>query len=438
MDVAVVGLGKLGAPLAACLAFKGHNAVGVDVDEHIVELLNSGKTSLFEPGLQDTLDKSKGFFRATTDFADAIGSVDLTFVVVPTPSDKDGSFSMDFVLAAADEIGTCLRDSTGFHLIVLTSTVTPGMTEGRFIPRLEEMSSKQCGVDFGVCYNPEFIALGSVIKDMLNPDMILIGESDKESGDLLESLYKEFCDNDPPIARMALVDAELTKLAINTFVTTKIAFANTLARLCERLPGSNVDVVTAALGLDSRIGRKYLTGAIGYGGPCFPRDNKAFSALARALGVTDAIAAATDLQNTEQSCTLASLVEREFLKSDRIAILGLAYKPYTDVVEESQGVLLARELDQRGFSVLAFDPIAMGAASKVLSPRIHMTSTLEECVEQADVLVLVTPWPEFGNLTSLLQIRREKIPSIVDCWRMLNGDAIRLGARYIPLGIGPT
>jgi UDPglucose 6-dehydrogenase len=199
-----------------------------------------------------------------------------------------------------------------------------------------------------MCYNPEFIALGSVIRDFLNPDFVLIGESDERSGQVLEGIYRQVCENDPPIVRMNFINAELTKLAVNTFVTTKISFANMLARICERLPGADVDVVTRALGLDSRIGAKYLKGAVSYGGPCFPRDNLALIATARKVGAPADIAEATDRFNRWQVGWLADLVWAYLPEGGVVGILGLAYKPNTDVVEESVGLLLAGELGARG------------------------------------------------------------------------------------------
>src|SRR5262249_2828965 len=156
-----------------------------------------------------------------------------------------------------------------------TSTVMPGSTGGEIQAELERASGRKIGPDLGLAYNPEFIALGTVVRDMLRPDFILIGESDKQTGDLLEAIYERSCDNDPAIRRMSFVNAELTKISVNTYVTTKISYANMLAEMCDRLPGADVDVVSAAVGSDSRIGSKYIKGAIGYGGPCFPRDNKA-------------------------------------------------------------------------------------------------------------------------------------------------------------------
>ena len=246
-----------------------------DLCSDFVTKLNQRIAPVEEPGLQAMLKASNGELRATTDYQEAIPISDISCIVVPTPSDEDGTFSLEFVEAAARQIGEVLRVSNRYHVVSLVSTVMPGDTE-RVKQVLELSSGKRCGEDFGLCYSPEFIALGRVIDDLLNPDMILIGESDKHAGNVYESMLMALVDNEPPVMRMNFVNAELTKLAINTYITTKISYANMLARICEKVDGADADVVTQALGLDSRIGPKYLRGAVAYGGPCFPRDNIAF------------------------------------------------------------------------------------------------------------------------------------------------------------------
>src|SRR5580704_14058342 len=280
MNISVVGLGKLGAVLAAVMADRGHDVVGVDVNPAAVAALNEGRASVREPGLDDMIARNAGRLSATADFASAITRTEITFVVVPTPSGPDATFSLQFVLNCAEAIGRALAAKSSYHLVVISSTVMPGSTGGEVLPLIERVSGKRCGTDFGLCYNPEFIALGSVIRDMSTPDMILIGESDERAGRMLEDVYRTVCPNNPPVSRMNFVNAELTKISVNTFVTTKISYANMLAEICEQVPGADADVVSAAIGLDTRIGRKYLKGAFGYGGPCFPRDNKAFARFA--------------------------------------------------------------------------------------------------------------------------------------------------------------
>ncbi|MBI4539321.1 MAG: UDP-glucose/GDP-mannose dehydrogenase family protein [Gemmatimonadetes bacterium] len=435
MKISVVGLGKLGAPLAALLADKGHTVIGVDVDARPVLLMNQGRTPVFEPGLPELIERAGGRLSATTDFAEAIAGTDITFIVVPTPSNRDGGFSLEYVLAVCEAIGAPLGAKGTYHLVVLTSTVMPGATEGEVLPALETFSGKRCGTDFGLCYGPEFIALGTVIRDMLNPDLVLIGESHRGAGDLLEALWKGVCENGAPAARMNFVNAELTKLAVNTYVTTKISYANMLAQVCERVPGANVDVVTSTLGLDSRIGQKYLKGALGYGGPCFPRDNLAFASLARRLGVRAVLAEATDQVNRQQVPRIAETILARLPKGGTVGILGLAYKPNTDVVEEAQGLQLARHLLSVAVPVVLYDPAALEGARARLDGDVTFASSMEECAGQAHVVVVATPWEEFSRLKPNMLNYSDGRPTVVDCWRMLAHDEYTPFAEYIAIGV---
>ena len=224
--ISVVGLGKLGSPLAACFASKGHNVVGVDVNPRALHDFNQGGVLRIEPGLNDLISRSSDNLRCTEDFADAIASTSVTFIIVPTPSDACGRFENKYVLDACRAIASSLAHKETYHLVVVVSTVMPGSTGAEIQMCLEEYSGKKCGKGFGLCYGPTFVALGSVIRNLLQPDYLLIGESDDRAGTMLEGLYKQFCDNDPPISRMNFVNAELTKLANNTFVSTKITFGN--------------------------------------------------------------------------------------------------------------------------------------------------------------------------------------------------------------------
>jgi UDPglucose 6-dehydrogenase len=361
---------------------------------------------------------SRDRLSATTDLQAAAGA-EMSLLLVPTPSDDRGAFSNEHVLAAIDELGRGLATRTDHHVVVVESTVMPGSCASEIIPALEHASGRRVGETVGLCYSPEFIALGSVIRDMLEPDMVLIGESDARSGDMVERLYAGVCENDPPVSRMSLVNAELTKIAVNTYVTMKISYANTLADLCERLPGADVESVTDALGLDTRIGRKYLRGAIAYGGPCFPRDNKAFAALARDLGTSPLLAEATESVNLAQVDRLARIVQSRLAAGDAVGILGLAYKPATGVVDESPGIALARLLGSAGYEVHVYDPVAMDAALPALEGLAHGAGSVAEVLERSDVTVIVTPWPEFADLPTEAIAQGGKRPVVIDCWRLL-------------------
>ncbi len=435
--VSVIGLGKLGSPMAACFAAKGFHTTGVDLDAAKVNAINDGIAPVYETHLQEMIALGRERLKATHSIQEAVLNSDITFVIVPTPSEPDGSFSLRYVIPCFEAIGEALCVKRTFHIVVLSSTVLPGATGQQLQPMLERVSGLRVGVDFGLCYNPEFIALGNVVHNLLNPDFILIGESDSQSGDMLAEFYKQFCDNTPAVARMNFINAELTKLAVNTFVTTKISFANMLARICERLPQADVNVVTSALGLDTRIGPKYLKGAIGYGGPCFPRDNRALSRLAHSIGAPATIAESTDLFNRGEVSRLVELIENRLPRNgaSTIAVLGLAYKPDTDVVDESQGLLLAEALAASNCNVVVYDPVALDNARGRLGDKVHYAKSLEDCVAYSDVLIITTPWQAFKALQPQ-QVARDARPRLlIDCWRILDRRQFDTVVDYVALGL---
>jgi UDPglucose 6-dehydrogenase len=446
MKASVIGLGKLGSPLAACLAARGLTVIGVDQDPRKVEAINQGQPPIHEPGLAEMLAQSEGRLTATADIEAAVRDTQITFIVVSTPSDPAGGFSLRYVEPVCQAIGRALAKKSEYHLVCLTSTVMPGTTGGPVREMLEKASGKRvgggAGKDFGLCYSPEFIALGSVIRDFLNPDMLLIGESDAHAGDMLQALYAQVCENKPSVARMAFVNAEVTKLAVNTYVTTKISYANMLARICERLPGANVDVITSALGLDTRIGAKYLKGAVSYGGPCFPRDNLALVQLAQQLGVPPDLAQTVDRFNRAQGLWLADLVlehvQHRVQKraNATVGILGLTYKAGTDVVEEAVGFLLTKELASRGMKVLAFDPAYGKVSAPAAIANVSFAATAIECISKSDLVVLATSWPEFSAIPGGQWVRAGDPRTVIDCWRAVKFLHDTPGVHYLGLGIG--
>lgn len=437
-SVSVVGLGKLGSPMVACLAEKGFSVIGVDVNPAYVDQINQGKAPVQEPGLDEMLGRNRDRIRATLDYTEAITHSEATFIIVPTPSEADGGFSLKYVLSAIEQIGAALRHKDQFHLVVVTSTVMPGSTGGPIREALEKASGKICGEGFGLCYSPEFIALGSVIHDMLNPDFSLIGESDERSGQMLEAIYKHLCNGHPPVSHMNLVNAELAKISVNTFVTTKISYANMLSEICERIPGAEVDVVTAAIGQDSRIGKKYLKGATGYGGPCFPRDNVAFGYLANSVGADAAIAKATDTVNRRQAARLANHLLSRLPTNATVGILGLAYKPDTNVIEESQGLALAKELLAKGFTVILYDPLALENTRQILGEQPEYAPSAQACVQQADAVVITTASAEFKKLEPADFAPPAASPRklVLDCWRVLDRRQLSQVCDYLALGVG--
>jgi UDPglucose 6-dehydrogenase len=437
MRISVIGLGKLGAPLAAVFASKGYRVIGTDLNRGYVDAINAGTAPVDEPRLQELISASRATLSATLDIPDAVAATDVTFIIVPTPSDASGRFSNVAVLQTLESVGAGIRRKDTYHLVVVTSTVMPGATGGEIRQALERHAGRPIGPSLGLCYSPEFIALGSVVRDMLRPDMVLIGESDTRAGDILAQLYGTTCENGPIVQRMNFVNAELTKLAINTFVTSKISYANMLADICERLTGADVEVVTRAVGSDSRIGTKYLKGAIGYGGPCFPRDNVALSTLARSLGAHAQLAETTDAINRMQIDRVLTAIESRFPGSGAVGILGLSYKPDTSVITESQGVILLERLLERGRQVVAYDPKALPAVREALRWSFDAAPSAAACVRAASVVVVMTPWPEFGHIDEAAFARPGKRLTVIDCWRVLPA-AISLVADVVYPGQGAT
>ena len=435
MRYSVIGLGKLGASMAAAIAKRGFHVIGVDVDQKAVDLLNNGRPPVQETDLEAMILANRDRIQATTSHKEAILNSDVTFVVVPTPSDEQHAFSLQYAAWAFQKIGLALAEKKTYHNIVLTSTVLPGSTRHGLLPILEQESGKKCGRNFGLCYSPEFIALGSVIRDFLNPDFTLIGEYDDKAGKQLETCYSEIMENNPPCKRMNIENAELTKIALNAFVTTKITFANMIANLCEKIPGGNVDVVTDALGSDCRIGRNYLTGALGYGGPCFPRDNKALSYMAKELGTCAKLSETTDEMNENIVKKMVNLIHEQVPKGSTIAILGLAYKPYSHVIEDSQSVYIAKQLSQTGFRVVAYDPLACKSARTELKDQAIVLNSIYDCLNQADAVLITTPDPVFSSLRTTDFLNNKSSITVIDCWRILSNElADQTGIRYIPIG----
>lgn len=435
-SISVLGLGKLGAPLAAAFAARGFRVVGADVDAKKVEAVNRGEAAVHEPGLAELMRESEGRLSATQMVEEAVRDTEASFIVVSTPSEPDGGFSLRYVLPCIEAMGKTLRGKGGFHLVVLTSTVMPGSTGGAVRAALERASGKTCGQHFGLCYSPEFIALGSVIRDFYFPDFLLIGESDTRSGEMLAEIYRRTCKNTPFVARMNFINAEITKLAVNTYITTKISYANMIARLCEKLPEADANVVTNALGLDTRIGPRYLKGAVSYGGPCFPRDNRALAALAAKVGASSGLAEATDAFNRAQIKLLAKMVMSHRTGDGAVGILGITYKPDTEVVEEAFGLLLAQELSSQDIPVRVFDPSADTARFLSDCKNVRSAASARECIAGSEVVVLATPWQEFREIPAGDWASSDGTRVVIDCWRVLNHLERVAGVRYVRLGTG--
>ena len=410
-SASVCGLGKLGACIAATLAQQGFNVLGVDIDPEKVRWINAGLPPVDEPLLKETITAGRSRLRATVDHREAVAT-DVTFFIPPSPSLPDGSFATEFLLRAMQPIAAALREAgKKGHLFVCSSTTTPGSVDQVLIPMIEKETGWKCGVDFGFCYNPEFIALGNVVNGLLEPDMVLIGESDKASGDALEALYRRYNRNQPRIARMSVISAELTKISVNSYVTMKISITNQLRMIAEAFPGANIQHILGAIGSDSRIGSKYLRPGLSFGGPCFPRDNRLLSYTARKVGLEAPLAEATDRVNERTKQDLLEKVQGIVGKGETVAVLGMAYKPDTYITEESAGLFLAQNLKRHGHRVLVHDYVAAPANS----PSLHEFEVIADPAalqERSDVRLVVVccPSPQYRSL---------KVPAgtkLLDAW----------------------
>ena len=433
-NVSVIGLGKLGGSMLAGMASRGLNVIGVDISQTAVDAINAGQAPVQETGLGEMIAENQERIRATLSTEDAVLASDISFVIVPTPSDERGAFTLQYARHAFKSLGQALKKKEGYHVIVLTSTVLPGATRHGLLPILEEESGKKCGPDFGLCYNPEFIALGSVIRDFLNPDFYLLGQFDERSGDLLEEVHHRVSQNEAPVKRMSLENAELSKVAVNSYVTMKISFANMLAEFCENIPGGDVDTVSDALGMDKRIGRKYLTGGFGFGGPCFPRDNVALNFMGEQLGVDSRLLEVNDDYNRGLSQRYVAKLQPHLPKGASVTVLGLAYKPMSHVIEESPGIYLCRALSKAGYRVVGHDNLAAKHAESALKMSTLVTDSLSEALKDADVVLVTTTDQSYTELTPEQLLHGKSSITLIDFWRCLKplGEDPRIN--YVPIG----
>lgn len=433
--LSVVGLGKLGVCSAACFAYKGFQVLGIDINENFVDAINSSKAPVVEPRLQELISLSKTRLKATDDYVRVIQETNITFLVVPTPSKQDGQFSDKYLKAALKPLAVAFKKNRKkYHLFVITSTVSPGTIEKSLIPLIEKYSGKKLNKDFGVCYNPEFIALGDVINGVLKPDLVLIGESNEFAGEQIEKIYKKVCENKPYVARMSIVSAEITKIALNAYITMKISFANTLANISEKIAKADIDAITRALGADKRISPYYLKGGLAYGGPCFPRDSKAFLVFAQRHGIEAKLARATDEINQFQEKHLVNKVLTRISKTREksVSVLGLAYKPDTPVIEESPAIKIIQSLLEKNIKITLYDPLAIENAKKFFGNKIYYASSPKECFVKSTFCIIATQAKEFKKIDESYIIHNPT--TIFDCWRII--DASRLGkkAKYVGLG----
>ncbi len=412
--LSVFGLGKLGACMAATFAQRGFHVLGVDINPEVVRKLNAGEAPVDEPLLPDIVAKAGPRLRASTNASDAVAT-DASFFIVPSPSLPDGSFSNEFLMGALEPLARAVKAARKKnHIFIISSTTTPGACRQVIIPMLEQQLGGKCGRDFGFCYNPEFIALGNVVRGLLEPDMVLIGESDKRTGDLLEALYLKYNLNQPRIARMSVTSAELTKISVNSYITAKISFTNQLRMIAEHYEDTNIHEILDAIGADSRIGHKYLRAGLSYGGPCFPRDNRLVAFAARKVGLSAPLADATDAVNELAKEQLAQQALACTKPGDTVAVLGMSYRPNTYIVEESAGLHIAQSLKRHGCRVVVHDYASTPKNSPSLLEFEYLADPAKlKGEKRLKAVLLCCPWEGYRK------IKFPKGAKVFDPWGVL-------------------
>ena len=432
MNITVVGTGYVGLVVGACLAETGNTVVGADVDAAKIERLRENVLPIYEPGLDDYVERNQRQSRLsfTTDIAAAVASADVVFVAVGTPPDEDGSADLRHVLDVARVIGQHMTR----ELVVVTKSTVPVGTASKVAAAIAEAAR----FPFHMCSNPEFLKEGAAIEDFMRPDRVVIGVESDHARSVMAELYAPFVRTGKPIIFMDIPSAEMTKYAANAMLATRISFMNEIANLCE-LVGADVDNVRKGIGSDSRIGPAFLFPGPGYGGSCFPKDVKALVRTSRdfqvPLRVLSAVEEANEVQKQrlfEKLVALAGPVEGK-----RIALWGLAFKPNTDDMREAPALVLVEALLKAGAGVVAHDPVAMHEAKRRLGDRIAFADNGYDAIDGADALVVVTDWneyrhPDFARIRSLL-----RTPVVVDGRNLYDARKMRsLGFTYDSIGRG--
>lgn len=431
MQIAVIGTGYVGLVTGACFAEFGVDVTCVDVDAEKISRLSSGIMPIYEPGLEHLVSKNtqSGRLRFTTDIKQAVEQSLVIFLAVGTPPQSDGTPNMSYVEAAALSVAEHMN---GYKVIVTKSTVPIGT--GEHIRRLirEQQKSK---VNFGIVSNPEFLREGAAINDFMRPDRVVLGSRDDEAIAIMKDLYRPLYLIEAPFVITSLEAAELTKYAANAFLAMKVSFINEIANMCDSI-GCDVHDVARAIGMDKRIGSKFLHPGPGFGGSCFPKDTQALASVARKFGCDSLIVDAVIEVNQRQRKAMLPKIEKlvEGLEGKTVAVLGLAFKPETDDMRDAPAVEIIQALQKSGANIQAYDPVAMTEAAKVI-PDVKYAEDEYAAVTNADVLVFVTEWNQFRALDMARVRDLMKHPRIADLRNIYEPETMReLGFAYVGVG----
>jgi len=398
MKIAVIGTGYVGLVTGACFSEVSVNVICVDIDQKKIDNLNKGIIPIYEPGLEEIVlrNSTKNKLKFSTSLQESIKDVDVVFIAVGTPPDEDGSADLKYVLSVASDIGKYIQKQI---VVVNKSTVPVGTAEKVKQAIQKELTLRGQTIEFYVASNPEFLKEGSAIDDFMKPDRIVIGTDNVDAENIMRKLYKPFLLNGHPIIFMDIPSAEMTKYAANAMLATKISFMNDVANLCE-IMGADVNMVRRGIGSDARIGSKFIYPGVGYGGSCFPKDVKALIKTAKDNHYNMRILNAVEEVNDFQKTVLFNKVNTHFnnqLKGKTFAIWGLAFKPKTDDMREAPSLVIIENLLKAGANVVAYDPVAVHEAKRILGDTISYSDEMYGTLTKADALLIITEWPEFRS-----------------------------------------
>ena len=431
MDISVIGSGYVGLVAGVCLADLGNNVICVDNDEEKIRILNNGDIPIYEPGLKDIMDINvrEGRLKFTTDLKSSVENSTIIFIAVGTPPDKDHKADLSYVKQVSAEIGGYIN---GYKIIVNKSTVPVGT--GQIVKNIIKENLKG-NYDFDVVSNPEFLREGSAVKDFVSPDRVVVGCESEKAEEFMLRIYRNMARVGNPIFVTDIETAEMIKYASNALLATKISFINEIARLCEKV-GANVKEVAKGVGLDNRIGPKFLQAGVGYGGSCFPKDVKALVQIGKENDIEFKIIRATENVNMEQRYVFVEKVKSIYpdVNGKKFAVWGLAFKPRTDDMREAPSITIINKLLGEGAEIIAYDPVAKDNALKIM-PDIKIADSPYDALKGCDALLVLTEWNEFRALNMDKVKSLLKSPVIIDGRNIYEpAEMKKTGFNYISFG----